>query len=553
MIARWMLGALVFSGLVSLAALAAEHLLRLARGARRTPWMLAILACVGWPMLAPFFVQSAPPTGAVGEVVQGLGNTVVPIAHAPSFDWTAAMGRLDPVLLTLWVVASATLLWQLVRAAFMLRRVQREARRADIDGAPVLVHDALGPAAIGVITPRVIVPTWLLELDPSLRALVLTHEQEHCRAGDSRVVWLGVLSTALMPWNTALWWLASRFRLAMEIDCDTRTLRGADPAPYARLLLLIAHRHGTARYVPTLSPTAAQLQRRIQAMQTTVIRFRVWHALAAAATGTLAIAAACSPRVSSNLTAPSPVEPPTTARVATTPTSSAATATVTPEADQRQEAVLLPGSRGPRYPESMRAAGVTANVFAQFVVNADGTVDTATLKIVRVTTSEGADQTEARAAFGAAVKASLAEMRYTAARVNGRDVRQLVSMPFAFSLAGPTPANESTVKPIPTNSSLPYFDFQVEKPAQARPGVKGPRYPEELRNSKIEGRVLAQFVVDADGVPDMSTFKAVKSDHQGFTDAVRAALADMRFEPAMIGGKRVKQLMQAPFEFSLSR
>jgi len=170
------------------------------------------------------------------------------------------------------------------------------------------------------------------------------------------VVWLGVLATALMPWNIALWWAASRLRLAMEVDCDARTIGDADPAPYARLLLLIAQRHGTARYVPTLSPTASQLQRRIQAMQTTVIRFRGWQVLAAVATGAFAIAAACSPRVTSNLTAPSPVEAPTTARVATTPTSSAATATVTPATDERQEAVLLPGSRGPRYPEAMRVA-----------------------------------------------------------------------------------------------------------------------------------------------------------------------------------------------------
>ena len=547
-----MLSALLFSALVCVAALAAEHVLRLARRAQRTPWILAILASVGWPLLAPFLPQYTPPTNAVGDVVQGIGNSVVPIAKPP-FDWTAVIEQLDPVLLTLWAIGSAMLLWQQARAALLLQRVQREARHAEIDGARVLVHDALGPAAIGIVVPRVIVPTWLLELDPSLRALVLRHEQEHCRAGDSRVVWLGVLATALMPWNIALWWTVSRLRLAMEVDCDARTIGDADPAPYARLLLLIAQRHGTARYLPTLSPTASQLHRRIQAMQTTVIRFRVWQMLAAVATGTLALAAACSPRVSSNVTAPSPLDAPTTARVATTPTSSATTATVTPEADERQEAVLLPGSRGPRYPEAMRAAGVTANVFAQFVVNADGTVDTTTLKVARVTTSEGADQEDARVAFGAAVRASLAEMRYAPARVNGRDVRQLVSMPFSFSLAGPASSAAPTVKPTPTNSSQPYFDFQVENPAHARQGSKGPLYPDELRAAKVEGKVLVQFVVGADGVPEMSTFKVLKSDHQGFSDAVRAALADIRFQPATIGGKAVRQLVQSPFVFSLSR
>lgn len=552
MMARWMLGAVVFSALVCVAALAAEHVLRLMRRPQRTPWILAVFASVAWPLFAPFLPQAAPSHASVGNVIQGTTNAVTPIA-APSFDWSAALAQLDPVLLALWAIGSAAMLVQLVRAVFVLQRVQREARRTDIDGLPVLVHDALGPAAIGIVAPRVIVPTWLLELDPSLRALVLRHEQEHCRAGDSRLVWMGVLATALMPWNVALWWTVSRLRLAMEVDCDARTIGDADPAPYARLLLLIAQRHGSARYVPTLSPTASQLHRRIHAMQINVIRFRGWQALGAVAVGSLAIAAACSPRVASNLTAPAPREAPTAATASTTPTTSATTATVTPETGERREATLLPGSRGPRYPDAMRAAGVTATVSAQFIVNADGTVDTMSLKVLQVTTNEGADQAAARQAFAAAVRASLAEMRYTPARVNGRDVRQLVSMPFAFSLAGPASAPVPTVRPMPTNAPQPYFDFQVENPAQAQPGSKGPTYPQALRDAKVEGQVLVQYVVGADGVPDMATFKVLKSDHQDFSGAVRAALVDMRFKPATVGGKAVKQLMQTPFVFSLSR
>lgn len=553
MIARWMLAALVFSAMVAVAAYAAEQVLRLVRRSRRMPWMLAIVVSVCWPIVAAAFVRSAPAVAERGAVITGVSGAVVPAIESVTFDWSAALDRIGPMLMVLWAMLSSVLLWQIARAVFLLHRVQRDAQRVAIDGMPVLVHDALGPAAIGVVTPRVVVPSWLLELDPSLRALVLAHEWEHCRAGDSRLVWLAVLSTAVVPWNVAIWWMASRLRLAMEIDCDARTLGDADPAPYARLLLLIAQRHRSARFVPTLSPTAVQLQRRIQAMQTTVIRFRAARALGALGVGAAAIVVACSPRVSSNLTAPSPVDVRTAASAETTPTTSAATATVVPETSQRSEATLLPGSRGPRYPEPMRVAGVTANVFAQFVVNADGTVDTSTFRIARLTTSEDADQAAARVAFGDAVKASLVEMRYAPARVNGRNVRQLVSMPFAFSLGESPAAKQASVSPMPTNSEKPYFDFQVEHPAQLRPGAKGPRYPDDLRTAKIEGSVLVQFVVGTDGVPDMATFKAVKFEHQGFVDAVRAALADMRFEPAKVGGKPVKQLMQSPFEFSLSR
>jgi len=47
------------------------------------------------------------------------------------------------------------------------------------------------------------------------------------------------------------------------------------------------------------------------------------------------------------------------------------------------------------------------------------------------------------------------------------------------------------------------------------PGAPSPRYPDALRIAGVEGSVVAQFVVNADGRPDMSTFKVVKSSNAG--------------------------------------
>jgi periplasmic protein TonB len=54
-------------------------------------------------------------------------------------------------------------------------------------------------------------------------------------------------------------------------------------------------------------------------------------------------------------------------------------------------------------------------------------------------------------------------------------------------------------------------------------------------------------------VPIPDTFKVLKSTDERFTDAVRTALPDMLFYPALVGGKPVKQLVQMPFEFNLSK
>jgi protein TonB len=106
--------------------------------------------------------------------------------------------------------------------------------------------------------------------------------------------------------------------------------------------------------------------------------------------------------------------------------------------------------------------------------------------------------------------------------------------------------------PVPQGDQ-PYFDFQVEKPVVMAPGSQGPAYPDMLRTAGIEGQVLAQFVVDTTGRADMGTFKALKSDNDLFTTSVKNALARMRFLPAEVGGKKVKQLVQQPFQFSLNK
>ena len=107
--------------------------------------------------------------------------------------------------------------------------------------------------------------------------------------------------------------------------------------------------------------------------------------------------------------------------------------------------------------------------------------------------------------------------------------------------------------PQPVNTDQTFFEFQVEKQVQPTPGNPSPRYPDMLRSANVEGEVLAQFVVDTTGRAEMSTFKVLKSSHDLFTNAVKNALSNMRFYPAEVGGRKVKQLVQMPFQFSLNK
>jgi TonB family protein len=95
------------------------------------------------------------------------------------------------------------------------------------------------------------------------------------------------------------------------------------------------------------------------------------------------------------------------------------------------------------------------------------------------------------------------------------------------------------------------YDFQVERPAIADTNNVPPTYPNDLRASKREGQVVAKFVVDTTGRADMSTFEVMKSDHPLFSEAVWKALPGYRFHPAELGGRKVKQLVQMPFNFTV--
>jgi protein TonB len=120
-------------------------------------------------------------------------------------------------------------------------------------------------------------------------------------------------------------------------------------------------------------------------------------------------------------------------------------------------------------------------------------------------------------------------------------------------VAGGTSKGVEGAPPAPiVDNNQTYFEFQVEKPVVQLNQV-APTYPGMLQSQGVSGQVIAQFVVDTEGRVDVSTFKVIESSHDLFTAAVRNALPRMRFAPAEVGGRKVKQLVQQPFVFNISK
>jgi TonB family protein len=97
-----------------------------------------------------------------------------------------------------------------------------------------------------------------------------------------------------------------------------------------------------------------------------------------------------------------------------------------------------------------------------------------------------------------------------------------------------------------------FFEFQVTKPVVPAPGSVAPRYPVDLRRAGVAGCVLVQFVVDTTGRADRTTLKLLAYSDREFVQSIWDALPAMRFIPAELGGRKVRQIVQQPFTFSMA-
>jgi protein TonB len=84
----------------------------------------------------------------------------------------------------------------------------------------------------------------------------------------------------------------------------------------------------------------------------------------------------------------------------------------------------IPGVGAPRYPDALRSSGVEGRVDAQFVVTENGRADVSSFKVLKTTND----------LFASAVRSALPNMRFYAAEVGGKKVKQLVQQSFQFQL-----------------------------------------------------------------------------------------------------------------------
>jgi beta-lactamase regulating signal transducer with metallopeptidase domain len=279
----WMLYVIMVTLLLSLGAYVAERAARLSRGRSRWIWLTAIVASLAIPTVIASVSVELPNvmSPAVAQKMVVLRETTTQ-ALSP-VTWIAGSAaepqgwrNFDGLLTKLWRAASIAMLLALVASGLYLFSRKRRWRLDQVSGAQVYVTEGVGPAVVGLLRPRIVVPRWVTMALPKHQAAVIAHEQSHLEARDPQLFTLALALLVFMPWNLPLWWQLRRLRYAIEVDCDARVLEGGiDPTHYGETLISVGERQSAyIGAVAAMSESKSFLEERIRIMISKPVKWR---------------------------------------------------------------------------------------------------------------------------------------------------------------------------------------------------------------------------------------------------------------------------------------
>lgn len=555
MTAAWMLWSIGAGLLFLVAGLALERLLD---GGRRWVWVAAGAGTVILPavrlLAGAVGGEGAPPAAPI---------VLEPLAVTVSGD--SALHSLDGVLQLGWVALSAMLAVAALLGGWRFLRRRASWREGQLLGRSVLWSRGSGPAVVGLIASRIVLPEWVRGAGPERQELVLAHEEEHQRARDVQLRFLAAALLVAFPWNPALWLQYRRLNLAMELDCDTRVMRRWPERRvlYGDLLLRVGTRSRTLPgiAVAALAEQPSLLERRIRALlnKAPQIRLAQGAMLLFGAIMVVGLAMIIPGITGEDAQTEAPAELDISAGPVFTPY------TVGPDYVNGPE-VMAALER--EYPPLLRDAGIGGTAIVWFFIDETGTV-------VNQQIHEGSGH---QALDDAALRVA-PRFRFTPAMNRDRAVAVWVQLPITFGTApgareavaeagqrrAVVVAAEQRAAAERARSDAEAGDAEMDIAAQpvftpytVRPDyVNGPEiaralereYPPLLRDAGIGGTVAMWFFIDEAGqVRNQRIHES--SGHPALDEAALRVAPVFRFTPALNRDRAVPVWVQLPITFT---
>ena len=321
----WMIYAVLVAALLGAAGWVLEPaLLALGRPVRWV-WLLALAGGAGIPLVTLTGLAGGSPDPQAVALLHGpeaanalASPTASPYARTPLFravgkvsgTLTDGIRRLADVVpgadlshrtpALMWGGGSLLLFLTLAGSTLRLGRRLRRWPSVRLRGrSRVRITPGLGPAVIGLLHPWIVLPRWVLHLEPGRLEQILVHEEEHVSARDTLVLASAAAPVLASFWNPALWWILGRLRSSVEMDCDRRVLcRGISPGEYGSLLVEVGSRGDRLPlHMAALAESSNLLERRLREMRPKSPRHPILTFAGASVLATVLILVACDTQV----------------------------------------------------------------------------------------------------------------------------------------------------------------------------------------------------------------------------------------------------------------
>ena len=213
-----------------------------------------------------------------------------------------------------------------------------------------------------------------------------------------------------------------------------------------------------------------------------------------------------------------------------------------------------------RYPVKAQKEGIQGRVIARFIVEKDGSVSN--LAVARRSASSELD--------AEAIRVLSTMPKWTPGKQRGKEVRVKYTVPIAFKLSGPEveEIKDSKLMEVVVVGYAPKDDVitpeVVLESAEIMPKYPGGasglmsylarniKYPFDAQQSKTQGRVVIQMIVNKDGhVINPKVIQSVSPSLDA--EAIRVVMGMPRWEPGKTDGQTVAVQYTLPITFKLQQ
>jgi bla regulator protein BlaR1 len=326
------------ASLLAVAIVALQLLLRrrLSAQARYALWSVMLLRlalpfAISRPANLPAFHVPPPTLIATHHPILLTAMPTHPLTTpiAPPISW---LHRLTLIWLIGCVISAITIFLTSLRLSRHMRRqhliddprildlLTTCAEELKIHRLPQLLtgRDSAGPALVGFLRPRLLLPESILQFDDQSLRLILLHELAHHKRCDVPANWLLALLQTLHWFNPVVHVVFARIRADRELACDERVLSMTQPADrpaYGRTIVRLIESLANPSCRLTAPPAIGilegrrQLRRRITMIAEHRPARRTWSMLALVTITLVAIVACTDPARGGNGAPDQPVIP----------------------------------------------------------------------------------------------------------------------------------------------------------------------------------------------------------------------------------------------------